>query len=165
MRNSYNKNMKKLISSTLILSALTCGCTNVNKLSSLEANDNTVHTTERQVKNIHPIDIAQQNCLDKNDTTVGMNKCVYQAMDAWSLEIEKYLALLKNITTEGDYKKITEAQKDWEVFKESEFEAIGLVVEKQGTMFQNSTVGLKAVLVKERALNLKEFYDTLSYEN
>lgn len=157
--------MKKLISATLILSALTSGCTSVNKLLSVKDNDSNIHSTGRQVENIHPIDIAQRNCLDKNDTTVGMNKCVYQAMDAWSLEIEKYLALLKNITTEGDYKKITEAQKDWEVFKESEFEAIGLIMEKQGTMFQNSTVGLKAALIKERALNLKEFYDTLSYEN
>lgn len=157
--------MKKLISATLILSALTSGCTSVNKLLSVKDNDSNIHSTGRQVENIHPIDIAQRNCLDKNDTTVGMNKCVYQAMDAWSLEIEKYLALLKNITTEGDYKKITEAQKDWEIFKESEFEAIGLIMEKQGTMFQNSTVSLKAALIKERALNLKEFYDTLSYEN
>lgn len=35
---------------------------------------------------------------------------------------------------------------------------------KQGTMFQNVAVGNKINVVKERALELKELYDTLKYE-
>lgn len=153
--------MNKFILITLILSVLTCGCSKTMEVKSLEPE---IANTE-QVKEINPIDKALQECLDKNDTTVGMNKCVYQSMESWNKEIEKYLDLLSKIITEDDYNKILEAQTKWIEFKELEFETINLVMEKQGTMFQNSTVGLKAALIKERALNLKELYDTLSYEN
>lgn len=153
--------MNKFILTTLILSVLTCGCSKTVEIKSLEPE--IVNT--KQVKEINPIDKALQECLNKNDTTVGMNKCVYQSMEYWNKEIEKYLDLLSKIITEDDYNKILEAQKKWIEFKELEFETINLVMEKQGTMFQNSTVGLKAALIKERALNLKELYDTLSYEN
>ena len=57
------------------------------------------------------------------------------------------------------------AQEDWEKYRDSEFEAVSIIMEKQGTMFLNSTVGIKTALIKERALFLKEFYDTLSYKN
>ena len=103
--------------------------------------------------------------MAKQDATLEMNKCVYIAMDSWSKEIDKYLNLLKSVTTEEDYNNILKAQKDWETYKDSEFEAVSVIMEKQGTMFLNSTVGMKSALIKERALFLKEFYDTLSYKN
>jgi len=156
--------MKKLLLTTLILSILACGCSKTAEVKNAEPElDQKEHQV--QVKEVNPIDKALQECLDKNDTTVGMNKCVYQSMNSWDKEIKNYLGLLSKITSEDDYNKILESQKKWEEYKTLEFEAISLVMEKQGTMFQNSTVGLKAALIKERALNLKELYDTLSYEN
>lgn len=156
--------MKKLVLTTLILSIITCGCSKTEEVKYPKIEPNKKEH-QVQVKEINPIDKALRECLDKHDTTVGMNKCVYQSMNSWDKEIKNYLGLLSKITSEDDYNKILESQKKWEEFKALEFEAISLVMEKQGTMFQNSTVGLKAALIKERALNLKELYDTLSYEN
>ena len=153
--------MKKLIAISILISALTCAC--------VKTEVNIKPNTERQVKEetaiIHPIDKAVQDCMAKQDATHEMSKCVYIAMDSWSKEIDKYLNLLKSVTTEEDYNNILKAQKDWETYKDSEFEAVSVIMEKQGTMFLNSTVGMKSALIKERALFLKEFYDTLSYKN
>ena len=155
--------MKKLISISILISALTCAC--VKTSSEVIVPQNTEQQVQEEVRNIHPIDKAIQDCMSKQDATHEMNKCVYIAMDSWNKEIDKYLNLLKSVTTEEDYNNILKAQKDWETYKDSEFEAVSVIMEKQGTMFLNSTVGMKSALIKERALFLKEFYDTLSYKN
>ena len=153
--------MKKLIAISILISALTCACTNTGTI----IKPNAEQQVQEDVRNIHPNDKAIQDCMSKQDATHEMNKCVYIAMDSWSKEIDKYLNLLKSVTIEEDYNNILKAQKDWETYKDSEFEAVSVIMEKQGTMFLNSTVGMKSALIKERALFLKEFYDTLSYKN
>ena len=97
-------------------------------------------------------------------TTTGMTECSYKAMDMWFKEIDKYLGLLKTITTEEDYTNILKAQENWKKYQEAEFVALSPIMNKQGTMFQNVAVGNKTNVVKERALELKELYDTLKYE-
>ena len=113
----------------------------------------------------YSIDEELSRCSSANFMTVGMNLCIQKGIDSWNKEIDKYLNLLKSVTTEEDYNNILKAQKDWETYKDSEFEAVSVIMEKQGTMFLNFTVGMKSALIKERALFLKEFYDTLSYKN
>ena len=157
-------NMKKLIILMSIFSVLTSGCSIINEAKNIESNKIQNDNLE-EVKGLSPIDKELKRCLEKNDTTVGMNKCVYQSMNSWNKEIEKYLDLIGQVVSEEDYNKILESQKLWEVFKESEFEIISFIMEKQGTMFQNSTIGMKGALIRQRALNLKELYDTLTYKN
>ncbi len=157
----YNEIMKKLIAISILISALTCACVKTE----VNIKPNVDQQVQEEVVNVHPIDKAMQDCMSKQDATHEMNKCVYIAMDSWNKEIDKYLNLLKSITTEEDYNNILKAQKDWETYRDSEFEAVSVIMEKQGTMFLNSTVGMKSALIKERALFLKEFYDTLSYKN
>ena len=153
--------MKKLIAISILISALTCACIKTE----VSTESNTEPQVQEDVSKIHSIDKALQDCMAKQDATYEMNKCVYTAMESWNKEIDKYLNLLKSVTTEEDYNNILKAQKDWETYKDSEFEAVSVIMEKQGTMFLNSTVGMKSALIKERALFLKEFYDTLSYKN
>lgn len=155
--------MKKLIAISILISALTCACVKTSATSDIASKP--IRQVQEDVSNIHSIDKALQDCMAKQDTTYEMNKCVYTAMESWNKEIDKYLNLLKSVTTEEDYNNILKAQKNWEVYRDSEFEAVSVIIEKQGTMFQNSTVGMKSSLIKERALFLKEFYDTLSYKN
>ena len=155
--------MKKLIAISILISALTCAC--VKTSSEVIVPQNTEQQVQDEISNVHPIDKALQDCMSKQDATHEMNKCVYIAMVSWNKEIDKYLNLLKSVTIEEDYNNILKAQKDWETYKDTEFEAVSVIMEKQGTMFLNSTVGMKSALIKERALFLKEFYDTLSYKN
>ena len=79
-----------------------------------------------------------------------MNECSYKARDAWYKEMDKYMRLLKNVTTDDDYNNILKAQSKWKEYQEAEFEAVSIISEKQSTMFQNSAVGVKNNVIKER---------------
>ena len=178
----YNYYMKKLTVTLLIISAFVCGCTQTrtadNTLSQIDpanstqqtANQENVLSTSEQPNNkteeeefLHPIDKAERDCISKLDATVAMNECSYKAMDAWYKEIDKYLEKLKTVTTEEDFADILKSQENWKKFKDSEFEAVSIIMDKQGTMFQNSKVGVQTYLIKERALGLKRLYDILVY--
>ena len=97
-------------------------------------------------------------------TTAGMSNCAYIAMDAWFKEIDKYINLLKNVTSDDEYNNILEAQIQWRKYQEAEFKAVSILINKQGTIYQNILAGKELDLVKQRAHALKSFYTYLSEE-
>ena len=119
---------------------------------------------EELEENLHPIDKAERDCIAKNMTTAGMSNCSYEAMDAWFKEIDKYISLLKNVTSDEDYNNILEAQTQWKKYQEAEFKAVSILINKQGTIYQNFLSGEERGLVKQRAQDLKHFYDYLKEE-
>ena len=173
--------MKKLTLYILIVLVFTCGCSKSNLNSDetfsqpnnqeitnqeLSLNKEEPQPQEKEQKeeleeNLHPIDKAERDCIAKLDSTQAMNECAYKAMDAWYKEIDKYINLLKNVTSKDEYNNILEAQTQWKEYQEAEFEAVSIISEKQGTMFQNTAVGLKTDLVRKRALDIKELYNIL----
>ena len=177
----YNNYMKKLTLTLLIISAFVSGCTKlrtetlpqpaqVNSIQQTANQEEKVSTNEPSENNkadeeefLYPIDKAERDCISKVDSTVAMNECSYKAMNSWYKEIDNYLEKLKTVTTEEDFDNILKSQENWKKFKDSEFEAVSIIMDKQGTMFQNSAVGVKTYLVKERALGLKRLYDILIY--
>ena len=66
-----------------------------------------------------------------------MSNCSYEAMEAWFKEIDKYINLLKNVTSKEDYNNILEAQNQWKKYQEAEFKAVSILINKQGTIHQN----------------------------
>ena len=116
----------------------------------------------RDLSERHPIDIAEEECMKKAESTVAMSQCSYDAMDKWYKEIDVNLIKLKNILSEEDYKNLEAAQAKWEEFKKAEFFAVSVIQDKQGTMFQNCYVGRKTAVVKQRALDLEAFYKLLA---
>ena len=177
--------MKKLIVTLLLTSVFTVGCGLKNKEETLSQNEiiqqtnqgvnhetslnNEVPTSESktledETEKLHPIDKVERDCIAKVYSTYDISHCSYKAMDMWFKEIDKYLGLLKTVTSEEEYSNILKAQKDWKKYQESEFVALSIIMNKQGTMYQNVAVGNKTNVVKERALELKELYDTLKHE-
>lgn len=179
--------MKKLIVTILLISVFTCGCANSRNSNVTFSQNETQQTTnqgirkeetsfnneevmlqnktqENETEKLYPIDKAERDCIAKVYSTYDISQCSYKAMDMWFKEIDKYLGLLKTITTEEDYTNILKAHENWKKYQESEFVALSIIMKKQGTMFQNVAVGNKTNVVKERALELKELYDTLTYE-
>lgn len=130
----------------------------VNKEKDLE-NNTSQKTEESDIENLHPIDKAEKECIAKVFSTYDISQCSYKAMDSWFKEIDKYLGLLKTITSEEDYANILKAQEDWKKYQESDFEAISIIMNKQGTMFQNVAVGKKTDIIRKRALELKSLYE------
>ena len=119
---------------------------------------------EELEENLHPIDKAERDCIAKNMTTAGMSNCSYIAMDEWFKEIDKYINLLKDVTSKNEYNNILEAQTQWKKYQEAEFKAVSILINKQGTIYQNILAGKECNLVKQRAYDLKSFYDYLIEE-
>ena len=143
--------MKKLIATILTVSAFTYCCTQIN----------TDKKSSPDTEKLYHIDKIERDCVAKNYTTTGMTNCGYEAMELWFKEIDKYLELLKNVTSKNDYENILKSQSKWKEYQEAEFEAISVLTNKQGTIFQNILIGKKRGLVKQRALDLKNLYNDL----
>lgn len=117
------------------------------------------------IEKLHPIEIEEQKCMkNANYTTTGMSECSYKAMDMWFKEIDKYLDLLKTVTSEEEYSNILKAQENWKKYQESEFVAISIIINKQGTISQNILSGCETGLVKQRAVDLRNLYERLTLD-
>ena len=101
---------------------------------------------------LHPIDKAEQDCISKTSDTQVMNQCSIIAQKEWEKEIKKTLSELKSVF-----------QNSWEKYKIDEFCSIDKMLEnKQGTMYLNVNKGLKVDIVKQRALKLQEYLNTVN---
>lgn len=149
--------MKRIILSIITISILSVGCVQNTPLT-LDKNTTKVIALNEQK---YPIDRIEENCLSNKSSTQEMNECTFKAMDAWNKEIEKYLALLKHITSKDDFENIQLSQKNWEIYRDSEVIVYNLIQQKEGTMYQNVSAGFKRELIKQRAIELKSLYETL----
>ena len=112
---------------------------------------------------LHPIDKAEQDCISKTADTQVMNQCSITAQNEWEKEIKKTLSELKSVLDKESYKSLINSQNSWEKYKIDEFSSIDKMLEnKQGTMYLNVDKGLKVDIVKQRALKLKEYLNTVN---
>ena len=112
---------------------------------------------------MHPIDKAEQDCISKTADTQVMNQCSIIAQKEWEKEIKKTLSELKSVLDKESYKSLINSQNSWEKYKIDEFRSIDKMLEnKQGTMYLNVDKGLKVDIVKQRALKLKEYLNTVN---
>ena len=112
---------------------------------------------------IHPIDKAEQDCISKTADTQVMNQCSITAQNEWEKEIKKTLSELKSVLDKESYKSLINSQNSWEKYKIDEFRSIDKMLEnKQGTMYLNVNKGLKVDIVKQRALKLQEYLNTVN---
>lgn len=111
---------------------------------------------------MHPIDKAEQDCISKTADTQVMNQCSITAQNEWEKEIKKTLSELKSVLDKESYKSLINSQNSWEKYKIDEFRSIDKMLKnKQGTMYLNVDKGLKVDIVKQRALKLKEYLNTV----
>ena len=112
---------------------------------------------------LHPIDKAEQDCISKTSDTQVMNQCSIFAQNAWVREIKKTLSQLESVLDKESYKNLMESQDSWEKYKNDEFHFIDKMLNnKQGTMYLNVNKGLKVDIVKQRALKLQEYLNTVN---
>ncbi len=110
------------------------------------------------------IDVRLKACLDssQNYTTVGMNHCIYCAEMAWDAEMNRYYKLLQEVLSTQAKIQLKTSQINWLSFRDSEFKTINIIYDLQGTMWSNVRADARMELIKQRALVLKEYYDTLT---
>ena len=115
----------------------------------------------------HPIDIKVEECLaiGSNQTTVGMIACIQTAMEEWDAELNKYYKLLMKTLNNDEQEKLRAAQRQWLVFRDKEFEFLGTRYgNMEGTIFNIIEADSRNNIVKQRALELKSYYDILIFE-
>jgi len=108
----------------------------------------------------HPIDEAYDQAVEKDSSTMGMVKASSDAEKQWDDELNKYYKLLTGKLDKKAQQSIKKAQLAWIKFRDAEFELIAEVYSKMdGTMYRVIAAGLRAEVVKKRALDLKNLYE------
>ena len=151
--------MRNLLLIAFIIIFLTTACSNKQPEFVIETNEAQNVSTEQVVEKLHPIEQRVRDCIDKDYSTVGLNKCVYVGMAEWEKEINKYLELLKETLPKDDFEKINKAQEEWEDYRDAQFMVAEIMLKKDGTMHQNVAVGIKSGIIEERAKELESFYN------
>ena len=112
---------------------------------------------------VNPIDKAEDACISKTSSTADMLRCTNIAEIAWDKEMNKYYNLLMKKLSPEQKNELLKAQKSWLGFRYNSFTFINNSIrEKQGTMYLNVASGHRREIVKQRALQLKEYYNIIS---
>lgn len=110
-----------------------------------------------------PIDEAYDKCLKDSSTTVGMCNCGKAAMDAWDKALNTNYKLLMKVLSQTTKSELINAQKEWISYRDKEFGLIDKInyTEMQGTMYYPVAYDRKMQVIKNRAIELKGYYDLL----
>ncbi len=105
------------------------------------------------------IDADLEKCLSQRNSTAGQVSCVSSARDSWDKELNKsYISLSQKLSKNGK-KELVEAQRNWILFRDSEFKLIDKYYfdVKKGTLFYVIAENKKLEIVKERALQIIDY--------
>ena len=105
------------------------------------------------------IDQDLEKCLSKDNSTAGQRNCINSAQKSWDKELNRtYISLSQKLSKNGK-NELVEAQRSWMKVRDSEFKLIDKYYfgVKKGTIFYVIAENKKLEIVKERALQLKEY--------
>ena len=83
----------------------------------------------------HPIDKFQEECTNRDSTTLGMAECLVEATKKWDAEMNKYYNLLMGLLKEDEKKRLKESQRAWIKFRDAEGEVIKHLYPYTGTKY------------------------------
>ena len=150
--------MKILIAGLFIVLV---GITTISSCNAFEINNYT-NNQNAAIEVLDPIDKIEQDCISKTADTQEINKCTQMAQQLWEKDINKNLAELKEILSAEDYKKLQLSQTSWENYIDKEYGFINsLTSYTQGTMYLNTKEGWRTEILKQRALTLRGYLNTL----
>lgn len=150
--------MKILIAGLFIVLV---GITTISSCNAFEINNYT-NNQNAAIEILDPIDKIEQDCISRTANTQEINKCSQKAQELWKKDINKNLAELKEILSAEDYKKLQLSQTSWENYIDKEYGFINsLTSYTQGTMYLNTREGWRTEILKQRALTLREYLNTL----
>lgn len=110
------------------------------------------------------IDKNEDACLQKAVSTADMLKCTTIANTAWDKEMNKYYNLLIKKLPTTQRTDLLKAQKAWLIFRDNDAGFVNSSIRdgKQGTMYINIASGERRELVKQRAIQLRNYYQIIS---
>lgn len=105
------------------------------------------------------IDADLEKCLSKDNSTAGQRSCINSARNSWDKELNKsFLSLSQKLSKNGK-KELVEAQRNWILFRDSEFKLIDKYYfdVKKGTIFYVIAENKKLEIIKVRAIQIKDY--------
>lgn len=110
----------------------------------------------------YPIDNWMAQCIEKDNSTVGMRNCIGKAYAMWDKELNtNYANLMKRCSPEAK-KALKSAQLAWIKYRDSEFKVINEVIgKKDGTIWLLVYDENRKDLVRTRAIQLKSYLSSL----
>lgn len=112
----------------------------------------------------HPIDQRLADCFDisENQTTVGMVNCAEKATEEWDQELNKYYKLLMGVLSSSEKELLRQAQRKWLGYRDSEIKfSDQMHYNLEGTMWRIAAAERMTNILRDRALTLKVYYETL----
>lgn len=115
-----------------------------------------------KIDSIYPIDIQCKACLDTCHSTISIFKCEGMARTAWDKEVNRYYKLLLEKTSSPAKSKLKTAQKDWQDYRDDEMKfSDQMYGDKNGAAYQLINAKRLTEIVRQRALELKKYYEHL----
>jgi uncharacterized protein YecT (DUF1311 family) len=112
----------------------------------------------------HIIDKQWRECLDsaENQTTVGMTACSIRAGKEWDKELNKNYRLLMSKLSGDEKEELKNAQRNWILYRDKEMEFASIMyINLEGTMWRIVLADRETEMTRQRALELKVYYDNL----
>ncbi|OHD55881.1 MAG: hypothetical protein A2Y33_08615 [Spirochaetes bacterium GWF1_51_8] len=108
----------------------------------------------------HPIDIKLDKSMQADESTHGMVQALTTAMKEWDAELNKYYKELQDVLDKKGKESLKKVQLEWIAFRDAEFELLdAMMLQAEGTMYQVFNANYQMNIVKDRALELKDYYD------
>ncbi|MBK9580071.1 MAG: DUF1311 domain-containing protein [Fibrobacteres bacterium] len=120
-------------------------------------------------ENLDPIDLYENRCVDKDDGSFSIQRCIDAARQKWEEQIPKaYKALEKSKRPQDDSFvrafdssariQIKASQAAWEAYKEKAIEECDMMYDRiEGFIFFPMRAGCKRDIVKNRVVALRRF--------
>jgi uncharacterized protein YecT (DUF1311 family) len=103
----------------------------------------------------HPIDIALDDCLRKDETTAGRVGCYGRAEARWDAEVERAYQKLLSSLDPARQAGVREAQQSWVTFRDAQIAAIYAVNgPRDGTIWKVTGARQAARIAREQAQRL-----------
>lgn len=122
---------------------------------------------QNEVEEEHPIDIKLDQCLDidTNQTTYGTIACFETSREDWDIELNKYYQLLMDVIQEDAKAMLKESQLKWIEYRDLEYAFSNKMhTDMEGTLWKIVAAGRRYEIVKARALELKSYYETYTFD-
>lgn len=126
---------------------------------------NNVAVAQINEKTKHPIDIALDQCLEKNSSTVGMLGCIDKAYDLWDQELNTQYQKLSSRLNTDQKAKLKTTQLAWIRFRDAEFQNIESIYgAMDGTMYIPMAAYAKMEVLQQRTLQLVDLNQLLDLD-
>ncbi len=118
-----------------------------------------------QAKKSYPIEQTLQSCIAKDFANDALLKCYQTAYTEWDKELNQYYKELKQLLNNKQQRILKNAQRNWINYRDSEFSMLSTIYGSlNGNQWQLLIMATKVEIVKQRALELHDYIQTLRFD-